>query len=99
MSTYAVFNYSVTDRDAYGPYLAGVPKTLEEAGAKIIVADFDSDAVEGAPGEVTVVLEFDSREQLDAWYSSPAYEAIKPLRLDNSEGLLVVAEPSGAGED
>jgi len=95
MSAYAVFNYSISDRDAYGPYLAGVPATLEAAGAEIVVADFDSDAVEGPAGEVTVVLAFESREQLEAWYSSPEYEAIKQIRLDNSEGLFVIAE---AGE-
>jgi uncharacterized protein (DUF1330 family) len=93
MPAYAVFNYSITDREAYGPYIDGVRDTLEAAGAEIVVADFDSDPVEGEAGEVTVVLRFDSREQLESWYSSPTYEAIKPARLASTEGIFVVAEP------
>lgn len=95
MTAYAVFNYSITDREAYAPYLAGVPATLEEAGAEIVVADFESEALEGEPGAVTVVLRFDSRDALLGWYSSKAYEAIKPARLDNSDGICAIAEPSG----
>jgi uncharacterized protein (DUF1330 family) len=95
MAAYAVFNYSITDREAHEPYLAEVPATLEEAGAEIVVADLESEALEGEPGAVTVVLRFDSRDALLAWYSSEAYEAIKPIRLDNSDGICAIAEPSG----
>ena len=33
------------------------------------------------PHERTVVLEFPSREKAEAWYHSPAYQKILPLRL------------------
>ena len=51
-----------------------------------------SEAVEGEPGGVTVVLKFPSKDALRSWYDSPEYQAIIHLRTDNTEGSLVFAE-------
>ena len=49
MSAYFVFNYQISNREAYDPYLAEVPKTLEAHGAEILAADFESEVIEGKP--------------------------------------------------
>ncbi len=37
----------------------------------------------------TVILEFPSREAFRAWYDSPEYQEILPLRLDSTPGTLI----------
>jgi hypothetical protein len=44
MAAYMVFNYRITDQDAYKPYLGKVVDTLKAHGAEIVVADFESEA-------------------------------------------------------
>lgn len=95
MPGYMVFNYRVTDKDAYQPYLQQVAATLGAHGAEILAADFESEGIEGDPGHVTVVLRFASKEAARAWYDSPEYREIVGLRLDNSEGIATLSNGAG----
>src|SRR3954447_17063064 len=99
MSAYIVFNYTVTDPEGYASYPRAAGPSLAEHGAEVLVADYNADALEGGPGEVTVVLKFASREAARAWYESPDYQAAKPLRTGNATGLAVMCDefvmPSG----
>lgn len=95
MAAYMVFNYRITDRDAYQPYLAKVVDTLKAHGAEILVADFESEVVEGDPGHVTVVLKFASKDAARGWFDSQEYQAIIGLRTDNSTGIAVLADAAG----
>jgi uncharacterized protein (DUF1330 family) len=61
-------------------------------GCEILVADYVSQAVEGAPSDVTVVLKFASKAAAMAWYDSPDCQAIKHFRMDNYEGSAVVVD-------
>lgn len=88
---YFVFNYRISNREAYNNYLAQVPKTLEAHNARIVIADFASESIEGEAGEVTVVLKFDSKAAAKGWYDSPAYQEIIGLRTDNSDGIATLA--------
>lgn len=87
---YFVFNYHISDREAYTPYLAQVPETLEAYGAEIVVANFDSEIIEGDAGGVTVVLKFASEEIARNWYGSPQYQKIIELRTANSSGIATL---------
>jgi uncharacterized protein (DUF1330 family) len=40
----------------------------------------------------TVVIRFDSRETAMAWYNSPAYQKVRPLRIEAAEGYAVLVE-------
>ena len=92
MASYLVANYNVTNQDGYSQYLAAVGKTIMDHSGRILVAGPGSLAVEGTPGEITVVLEFPTRDALEGWYNSPEYQQIIHLRTDNSEGGLVFAD-------
>ena len=46
-------------------------------------------AVSAAPEGMTVILEFPDRPTAEAWYASPAYQAILGHRLASHIGLLV----------
>ena len=58
---------------------------------EVLVAEYESEPLEGKPGSVTVVIKFDSKEALNAWYNSPEYQTVIRLRTDNSEGIVVSA--------
>ena len=91
MSAYFVFNYQINDREAYEPYLSEVPKVLEEYGAEILAADFESEAFEGDAKHVTIVLKFASKEAAKKWYQSAEYQKIMGLRVNNCDGIAVLA--------
>lgn len=90
MSAYVIASYHVTNPEAFGPYPEAATKTLEAHGAEIIAVDLESEAMEGAPEPVTVILKFPSKDAMKAWYNSPEYQEVIGLRTDNSEGTMVL---------
>ena len=57
-----------------------------------LVADAKPQALDGEPPKGIVVIAFDSAEKAREWYDSPAYEAIKPIRLSSSKGRMFIVE-------
>lgn len=92
MAGYLIASYNITNAEGYQTYVAAVGPTIIAHGGEILVAGPGSEAVEGDPGAVTVVLKFSSKEVLRTWYDSPEYQAIIHHRTDNTEGTLVFAE-------
>ncbi len=92
MTAYFIASYRITDPAGYGSYVPAVMPTLLAADCEVLAADYASQAIEGAPGEVTVILKFASKAAAMAWYDSPEYQAIKHHRLDNSEGTAVIVD-------
>jgi uncharacterized protein (DUF1330 family) len=39
-----------------------------------------------------VIIEFPSREAFRAWYDSPAYQEVLPLRLNSVPGALAIVD-------
>ncbi|WP_055589903.1 DUF1330 domain-containing protein [Peterkaempfera griseoplana] len=77
-------------------YLEQVEATVAPYGGKWL-AQGDVDVIEGAwPGSL-VLMEFPDRAAADAWYNSPEYQAILPLRLNNviADVILVDSLPDG----
>ncbi len=92
MAGYLIANYQITNEEGYQSYIASVGPTIVAHGGEILVAGPGSEAVEGNPGAVTVVLKFPSKDALRTWYDSAEYQEIINLRTDNTEGLLVFAD-------
>jgi uncharacterized protein (DUF1330 family) len=92
VSAYLVANYKLTNPDAYQAYVPAVLPTLEAHGAEVLVADYESEAVEGTPHSVTIVLRFPSKDAAQAWYRSPEYQSVINLRTDNTEGFVVFVD-------
>ena len=92
MTAYFIASYRITDPAGYEPYVPAVIPILQVHGCEVVVAEHASEAVEGQPGEVTVVLKFASKKAGWAWYNSPEYQAIKHHRTDNSEGNAVIVD-------
>jgi uncharacterized protein (DUF1330 family) len=92
MSGYAVVNYTITNPQGYEAYLPAAMPTLGAYNAEVLVADYTSEAKEGSPGHVTVVLRFETKDAARAWYESEAYEAAKGHRTNNAEGIFVICD-------
>ncbi len=92
MSAYLVANYRITNPDGYAAYPPAVAPTLEPFGGELVIADFDSEAIEGRPSPVTIVVKFPSKEAAKAWYQSDEYQAVVNLRTDNTEGFVVFVD-------
>lgn len=91
MAHYLVANFAVLNPDGYRAYLRGVLPTLKAYGAEILVAEYESEALEGEPGKITMVFKFASREALHGWYNSPEYQEMIHLRADSTKGIAVSA--------
>jgi uncharacterized protein (DUF1330 family) len=92
MAGYFVANYTITNQAGYSEYIAAVGPILKAHEAERVVVDRDCELLEGAAGQVTVVLRFATKAAARAWYESPEYQAIVHLRTDNTEGVAVIAE-------
>ena len=93
MSTYAVAHL----RDVImGPdivaYLERIDATLEPFGGRFLVHGGHVELLEGNRLGDLIIIEFPDREQAHKWYTSPAYQAILPLRANNSEGDVVLID-------
>ncbi len=92
MSAYLVYSYTVTNPDAYPTYPSAAMPTLDGHDVEVLVADYESEPMEGSPAPVTVVLRFESKEAARAWYESNAYQAIKHHRTENTEGFVALCD-------
>jgi uncharacterized protein (DUF1330 family) len=92
MSAYVVANYRITNPDGYSDYPQHALQTMLSHGGEFLVADRDSDALDGSPGKVTIVVRFASKAAAKAWYESDEYQKFRHLRTDNSEGFLTVCD-------
>jgi len=92
MSVYLVARGRITDREMHDEYVARALETIPSE-ARIASFDLASEVVEGEPAdERTVIIEFPSREVFRAWYDSPAYQKVLPLRLNSVPGALAVVD-------
>ena len=74
-------------------YQAGARTTLAEFGARQVAYDPRTEIAEGeSPLTATVILEFKDLEPAKAWYHSPGYQAVLPLRLKSSDGIARFVE-------
>ena len=90
MAGYIIATYDITNPEAYPAYVAAVGATLAGSGVEVLVADYDSERIEGQPPKVTVVLKFASKAAAMDWYNSPAYQAVVHHRTANSAGAMVL---------
>jgi uncharacterized protein (DUF1330 family) len=92
---YVIGEVEVTDPAAFQEYAAKVGPTLAAYNARLLVRG-KANAKEGpiAVGNI-IVIEFASLADAEAWYASPAYKEVLPLRqrAANSRVFIVEGEP------
>ena len=92
MTAYVVNEIWVTELEKFQTYSVQVPPTLAPFGGRYVVRSGATEAVGGeAPGRI-VILEFPDRAAALAWRSSPAYQAILPIRDATSTSRVYVVD-------
>ena len=86
---------TITDLAAIKEYAAKVHATLApfDGHYHIVVQGARTEGLDGdAPPKGIVVIAFDTSEQAHAWYNSPAYAAIRPIRQAATKGRMFIVE-------
>lgn len=93
MTAYAVAHIrSVAMGPEIAAYLEAIDATLAPFGGRYIVHGGAPTVLEGEwPGDL-IMIAFPDRAAAHAWYASPAYRAILPLRRDHTEGDVVIVD-------
>jgi uncharacterized protein (DUF1330 family) len=98
MSTYAIAHVR---KASFGPpiieYLQRIDATLEPFGGRFLVHGGKAEAVEGQWSGDLIIIEFPDRAHAWRWYQSAAYQAILPLRRENTEGEVIFIDTVAAG--
>ena len=93
MSAYLIFDIHVTDPEGYEPYRQRAAGIIEAHGGRYLARGGATQVLEGEwELDRLVVLEFPSVEQAKAWYHSPEYQEIAPIRQGASEGKAVLVQ-------
>jgi uncharacterized protein (DUF1330 family) len=100
MPAYAIAHLRTPNiNDEVLEYIERIQATLDPFGGRFLVHGAQVEVMEGEwPGTV-VVLEFPSGEDAHAWYDSPAYKEILPLRTRNIDGDTLIVRGVGPGYD
>ena len=85
MKGYFFGEFEITDPAAYEFYRVKVPDIIAAHGGRILVRGGEPQALDGTmPQRRFIIVEFDSPEAARAFYSSDAYQALLPFRLNAS---------------
>lgn len=87
MATFVIAHLrNVTMGPAIMEYIERIDATLAPFGGSFVVHGGPVEVLEGAWSDDVIIVGFPDRERARAWYRSPAYQAILPLRTANAEG-------------
>lgn len=98
MTAYAI---ALLRETRFGPeireYLQRVDATLAPFEGRYRVHGGGCETMEGTWSGDVVVVEFPSMALAKAWYASPAYAAIRPLRTEHTQGDLLLVQGVAEG--
>lgn len=99
MTTYALAHLrNVTMGPEIVAYLQAIDATMAPFGGKFVLhGDGNKRVLEGTFSGDVIMLSFPDRKAAEDWYGSPAYQAILPLRTQNSDGDVLLID--GVDED
>lgn len=92
MSAYVIGSFHIDNPEGFAPYSPASVQSIQPHGGDVLVAELATEVLEGEPLPVTIVLRFPDRDHAHAWYNSAEYEAIRPIRQQNSHGSLVLVD-------
>ena len=91
MSGYVIANINVKNSEAYKEYVIKVVPTVKKFGGEYLVRAGEYKVMEGEwKNPRTVVIKFPNYEKALEWYDSEEYKPVKPIRLKNSVGNMII---------
>lgn len=90
---YLVGTITVKSPQKWADYTRQVPGTLGPWGAELVFRGKQAAALAGtSPHADIVVIRFPDVAAVNGWFSSPAYQALIPLREEAAEVVLICYE-------
>jgi uncharacterized protein (DUF1330 family) len=89
-----ISEFEVTDPEGIRPYSEAVESTFVAFGGRYVVRGGPVESLEGEATKRIVMIAFPSVEQAQAWYDSPAYRAIRPVRHRSAKSRVFIVEGS-----
>lgn len=83
----------VFDKEKYMQYVAKVPAVVEKFGGRYIVRGGNTITIAGDWNPLRfIIIEFENIEKFNAWWNSPEYRAVAPLREQSAKTNAIVAD-------
>jgi uncharacterized protein (DUF1330 family) len=94
---YAVAEIDITDPAWVEEYVRGTTQLVEEHGGRYLARTPRAERLEGErePPQISLIIEWPSREAAEAFYESAAYRPLRESRRAGSRGEFLLV----AGED
>lgn len=90
---YVIGHITVKNEDRWAEYRSQVPATLAPWGAELLLRGKLATVLAGEhPHTDTVVIRFPNVDAVNSWHSSPAYQALIPLRQEAADVVLLSYE-------
>ncbi len=92
MTAYVVIELDVLNAKGFQEYIGGVGPLIEQMGGHTLVSDADVTVLEGEWTPASLVIHaFSTKEDVQRFWDSAAYEPLKLLRRKHSTVKVVVA--------
>jgi uncharacterized protein (DUF1330 family) len=93
-AAYYISEFHVNDPEGIKPYSAQVESTFRPFGGRFVVrGGGDIASLEGAEQhDRVVIIVFDSKEKALAWYNSPEYSRLRPIRHRTAKSRVFIVE-------
>ena len=96
LPAYYISEFEITDPKGLEPYRDRVASTFEPFGGRYIARGGRIVPLEAeAPKGRVVIIAFESMEKAQAWYDSPAYAQLKPIRHKAAKSRVFLVEGTG----
>ena len=93
MPAYIIVLADVTDRDRYAEYARATPALVAQFGGRFIARGGRTQTLEGPmESRRTVILEFPTFEQAEAFYQSETYRRAKQLRAGAAHATFLLVD-------
>jgi uncharacterized protein (DUF1330 family) len=89
---YYISEFELTDAEGIRPYSAAVESTFAPFGGRYAARGGKVVSLEGEPSKRVIMIVFPSLEQAQAWYDSPRYREIMPIRHRSARSRVFIME-------
>ena len=94
MSAYYILTQTITDTERYQKeYIPGVMPFLAKYKGEVMVAEFETEPLQGDPPKGLVVIRFPSRQAIRDFMDDPEYKPLKALRISITKNAKAVMAP------
>jgi uncharacterized protein (DUF1330 family) len=89
---YYISEFELSDPEGIRPYSSAVESTFTPFGGRYVVRGGKVVSLEGAPAKRVIMIAFPSLERAQAWYDSPAYRSILPIRHKSASSRVFIMD-------